>query len=475
MVTVLPSFDPGRDIGKSLGSGFGEALKFLGERKMQQGALDELKGMNLDEMSPIDIAHGVMRATAGSPQMQRSAPDIIRTLMDQKRASAAQQSYRNQARGLNDIDDVPEPRQSTDKFMDQFPKFGQTTNGQQELGKEGLQTPKDMRRVPELEDTTGRESLLSPQEVDEAGGPFFAVGDYAGGQKAIERAKDQKLKQRELQIEAQKERNRVLQQQRALESEIAKNVLEKTDELLESKGLDGGEQWKRLGYNYFEEERKNKDNEKKSDQELWNSAGAKLERKINDLGDATTKVVRPTFRGNQERRAEGAKKWVQGHLKEYGDSPEDTELMNTILVSQGWSMPEAHAMTRPLSDKAQQAFKNIPKLQQAETFGSLPGFEQAKDLDTKNFDKTKNQIAPKLAENLGDNDSIFLLKNSLVRDKNFTDEQAIEIIDEVRKYKDFSDVQIRDLGYIPQNSRPSLVDLFLSDRKFTELMEPLIR
>lgn len=55
MVTVLPSFDPGRDIGQSLGSGFGEALKFLGQRKAEQSALDELKSIDEEEFNKMSL------------------------------------------------------------------------------------------------------------------------------------------------------------------------------------------------------------------------------------------------------------------------------------------------------------------------------------------------------------------------------------------------------------------------------------
>ena len=73
MVQILPQFDPGAEIGKSVGGGFGDAMQLLGQRGLGQRAL----GSAMEKLKPqpmLDTQGQPLLDESGQPKMKESSP-----------------------------------------------------------------------------------------------------------------------------------------------------------------------------------------------------------------------------------------------------------------------------------------------------------------------------------------------------------------------------------------------------------------
>jgi hypothetical protein len=374
MVTILPKFDPGAEIGQSFGSGLTNALNLLGERKLAQSALDRLSEIDTSQMTAPQIVSEVGKATVGLPNLQRQAAQYIEMLLNEKRAKAAQESAARRAIGTRDLaaqQRQPAQPQPEEGQSQQFLGEGEQALGQPQAmaamqrGMPGQEPqPRDLRQIPQSESMEVGQYFLSPQAIDQIRAPFLEVGDVAGANQAQQRAEDQLIRMRQQEIEMAQQRNAERAAQRELEKEVAADVVDKTSKLLEKNGVAGNpEQWNRISVNLFEQERAKPENRGKSEQALWNEAGRKIERKINDIATSAQKNFRPIIRGNQKERFQQARKWATGHLREYGNTNEDRELLKSILMNSGWSRREATGIVQPFSEALESGFKKAPRME----------------------------------------------------------------------------------------------------------------
>jgi len=489
MIQILPQHDPGKEIGQSLGSGFGDAMNLLGQRQLGISALDQLSNIDTKDMSPQQIMAEVGKATVGLPHLQKQAADMVQVLLQQKQAEAMREGLKRGAPGGPEVatDQQPlatpaaTPQEASLSAGQPQPSVGQPL----QPGAGDLATP-GMRDVPQMQDQSGLGPLLNKEEIANIAEPFILTGDMSGMQTAISNAKDQKLKQRELQLQETAALREEQATKRALESELAQNVLRRTEGLLQSKGLPAGspDEWKRLSYQYFQDERSKPENRDVSDEQIWSEAGRKLEQKVEDLAQAGDKHYRPTWRMNKDRRSKQAQDWTQQHLKAYGDNPEERALLKSIMMDNGWSREESTAIVQPMSKEESSALSSIPK-------GPAPlrpmSANQAAIQGIQRDEKVNeyiNQIAPKLRDSLKPSDSLFLLKSKLVREKGLTDEDAQRVIDKMREpytnakgeeaQLQLQNHQVADLSLLQENTRPSLYDIIFGDRT-VEILGPLIK
>lgn len=489
MVQILPQHDPGKEIGQSLGSGFGDAMKLLGQRQLGMSALDNLANLDTKDMSPQQIMAEVGKATVGLPHLQKQASDMVQVLLQQKQAEAMREGLK---RGAPD----GQPRGQDDQPLAKpgvTPQEGSLSAGQPQpsVGQPlqqgaALATP-GMRDVPQMQDQAGTEPLLSKNEIADIAEPFILTGDMAGMQTAISNAKDQKLKQRELQLQETAALREEQAAKRALESELAQNVLGRTEKLMQSKGLPAGspDEWKRLAYKYFQDERGKPNNRDVSDEQIWSEAGRRLEQKVEDLATAGSKHYRPTWEFNKDRRAKQAKDWAQKHLKTYGNNNEERQLLKSIMMDNGWSREESTAITQPLSDALDKTVKNLGKIPPPLTAMSANQAAIQGPRRDQQIQDYKDKIVPQLRDSFGPADSLFLLKANLVRNNNLSDDQAIEVINAMQepyfdkegrqKQLSLQNHQIQDLNFLQENVSPSLYDVFFSDRRALEMMGPLVK
>jgi len=488
MVQILPTYDPGRETGQAFGGGISDALKLLGERQLGISALDKLKGLDLSGMSEADILSEVGKATIGLPHMQKQASDLVGALVRAKRAEAMKEAQTRSARGVS-----PQGSEDVSQVTGEAPDKGAMPAQGVQAGAAagapsgtapgtgtGLQQT-GMRDVPAYEETTGTEPLLSAQETTAIVEPFIAVGDEAGMVKALSDARQQKLQQRELQIQAQQARTQELERRRELESELAQNVMGRTGRLLSEKGISKQgeppkEEWNRLAYDYFDKERNKPENKNASDEKLWQEAGRKLERKIEDISGAADKFYRPTWRMDKDRRAKNAQRWVQEHLKTYGNNNEERSLLRSIMMDNGWSREEASALIQPFSSSLSSSFGSISKMPSI-PLGYRPDMMPQQEIKrAENVEKTMDSAEQAIVKGFKPTDSLLLLKSKLVREKGFNDTQAVDLINKMidNESLKLTDAQIAERPFISENTVPSLYDLF-SGRSILETLGPLVK
>ena len=412
----------------------------------------------------------VAQATVGMPHLQKQATDIADRYIRQKQA---QQLREGQTRGgIGQTRQPPTERKVPTDAVEEVVAIDEAGSRPARVAPDttpvsGDAGVRDMRQAPQFEQQSGDSPLLSRDEIADITEPFILSGDTEGMSKALADARADKLRERELQIQANEAKTRELERQRALETELAQGVLSNTRQLLAKNGLlnrddpQVSEQWNRLAYDYFQTERQK--NPSATDQDLWNRAGRRVERKINDIAGASNKQIRPTFRANKSVRADQAQRWAQDHLKTYGNTPEDRELLKSVLMDNAWSRAEATSVVQPFSEGLKNAFSRLPRMKGNAT--DIRPNEQRMS----NFQNWKEKAIPAIQNQVSGSDSIFLLKDNLVREKGLTDEEAVDFINELRDNGlNLMEHQVAESAYLGENTIPSLWDIFSKDRKFTE-------
>ena len=519
MVQVISPRDIGGDIGRSvgggIGTGFGDAMKLLTEGDISRTAIEELGKINFKGMNPQQIHSETFKAFRYAPQLQKQAGEIAQRFNQIEQARAYKES---QIAGARQREDKQRNLRSQNVQgpsgvgADGLPAQDGVIQVQEDLGGQGIPggqgTPggnqQDLREIPLTADQDGQDLMPTSEEIETWLGPSMATGDREGMQKAMDGLMESKKLQRDAKIEDARIQREELTAKRALEGEQAQMVLGKTKSLLEANGLttntpikdesgeiigynkDVPEQWNRLAYKYYNDERKKPENKHLSDEYLWQESGRRLERKIGDIVTAKDKHWRPTWRMDKTRRAEGAKKWAQEHLDNYGNTDEDRQLLNTVLIENEWRKDEAQAITQPMSSGLTKAIDSAGQRPRDPTSSQFIAQSPMREEEIKTF---MDDLVPKLQESFLPTDPMGLLKNNLVRTNHLTDEQAVEVINRmlqpyqgkdksgkpVEKKIKLQPHQIRDLNSLQENVRPSPYDIWFGDRRAIELMEPIIK
>ncbi len=506
MVQVIQPRDIGGEMGQAIGGGFGDAMKLLGQGAVTGGALDELTNLDTTKLTDQQIMGHVFKAVRFSPHLQKQAGDMAKLLIDRKKAAGLAEVYENiakQYKGKQGQDGQPlaegaEILAETGGLPQEGgPSVGAPDQTISQGAQGGFPQTPDMRTVPQIQDQPGTGPLLSPETIQGIAQPLIAAGAYAEIPKAIQKAEQTALKQRELQLQEVEALRKEQTLKRELEGELAQNVLSKTKDLLQKKGMTTqgspimdqagnvvgtnqvvDEQWNRLAYKYFQDERGEPKNANKSDEQLWQNAGRRLESKINSIAAAGAEHYRPTWDFNKDRRAKSAQKWAQDHLKAYGNSKEDRELLKSVMMDNAWTREEASAIVQPTSPELEAVYKKIKGIPPAQLPGHPAQMRQVQASRPIRFDEFREKMVPELKKSFGPNESLVLLKSRLVRNKGLNDDEAIIVINEMQEGKDgirLQEHQITEENYLGRNVRPSPYDIFFSDRRAMEMMRPLIQ
>lgn len=507
MVQVLPRFDPARDIGQSFGSGLGDVLGLLGQRQMATSALENLKNKDFSGMSAPEVFASLAQATTGIPHLQKQASELTQLILQNERAKQAAESLQRgqrvaqgqgfpQADNLQVAPQVQEALASLSMGKDTLPVARGQQGQQAQQGYVPFQSG-GLQEVPETKDRYGAAGLLTPEETQ-----YVIQQELSSGlatpetiRNAIDRAQENKLRSRELGIQESEVLQKELQMKRGLEKELSQNVLANTQKLLQSKGFESevnNPEWERLSYDYFQSERakdqrlakeaaaKGKEYKGKPDLKLWQDAERRLERKIEDMAKGLENYGRPTFARDQAGKTKNTQNWIQKHLNTYGNTIESQEMLKTNLMRYGWSRAEATALVRPMSDALTKTIESLPKMPEA----PLQMTELQAAMGGEQYEQKRQEYLDKVAQRIGKNfkkqDSLYLLKNRLVRDKGFSNKDALALVNQMldKNQKEplrLSDHQIAEMSYLNENVIPSLIDLFMEDRSVKEWMEPLIK
>jgi len=475
MVKILPAYDPGGDIGRSFGSGFGQALEVEADRTRMRRALDQLgdidkpveyegpEGETLTRAPNFgEKLRSLVKAGVGIPGWMGVVETMAPAMMKSESGLAAKKTIdpgQVEAIGYAQEDDgvTPDTREDkVERLRSQVEGFVQARS----------QIPEDLTsEVPRFGRTAPAYEVPSTQDM------LRAIDNYRLAGQSEDKAFD--LLQKKMRLDAQGFESQMagwqkdlaqFKETRGLEEEQRGFVETQASDFLRQQGFadpQGGvpKYYTDIAYRMFNKERR--DNPGKFDQENWSQARQKLGQMLEHeaAGSLKGRPMLPILPG-AKNAVKQTKAWTDDYLKMVGNTPETRDKARSILMNQGWSRHMALEYTQPFSSELQKTFNKLPKL-----FREIPGPQGQVPMGTvKNNRKKMEQIQammPEIAKSFSNQDSLYLLRNNLVREKGLNKVQADEVIESMRKERGgILPHQSKELPHLRESPRKDIWRIF---------------
>ena len=447
MVQILPAFDPGKDIGAALGSGFGEALKVQADRSRMQKALDVLDDLD----KPIEYQSetgetltrapsfseklkSLVKAGAGIPGWMGVVETMAPAMMKAESGKAAKKTIapgQVEAIGYAQEDDAEVPDTTGDKIdrlRSNVEGFVQTKS----------QVPEDLTsEVPQFGRAAPAYEVPSREDLGSALQNYIDAGQSED--KAFQTLQnDLRLQAQsfESQMAGWEKDLRQFKETRGLEEEQRQFVDKEAKEFLSQQGFadaQGGvpKYYTDIAYRMFNNEKRA--NPGKFDQENWSEARQNLGQLIEheSAGAVKGRPMLPILPGTKNA-VKQTQAWTDEYLKMAGNTPETRDKAKSILMNNQWSRHMATEYTQPFSPSMEKTFNKMPRLEK-----EVPGPQGQVPMKTVNNNRKKMEaiqsMMPEIAKSFSNADSLFLLRNKLVRDKRLNQIQADEVIESMRE------------------------------------------
>lgn len=470
MVQILPRFDPGGEIGRAFGGGAGEQLGIQADRNRILSGLDNLKNLNLEKSSAGDIIKNLAQSFAGVPGGMQVLQEILPTLLSQRQSYGYGESLggqypgSRQAGGSIDLDE-------TSQLIN---KEGSPESFQENIQADISGGPRsnlapNLQKVPGLEEDIPAYQPMSRQERQQFARNMAAAGSKPNEiQQALNLEEDRRYKVWQSLVDAKKARTEQFREERGLENEQRNFIKDSlaTELNVPAENLDPYEIQK--GYEFFKRYQENalKNNKNLTDQQLWNLARKDFNMMRESFDSAKEKLTRPgLFAGDYKNRLKIAKDWAQKHLKTYGNFKQDRDKIVSMLTQNGYTLPEAQSIVRPMKPQLEKAISGTPPIRDILKIRGGPGQSLRRerispDKQNEYFDK----LADNIAKSLGNNDSILLLRENLVRKKGLTEEEFQEVLSNAEGKmeemgKSLSPEQKEEIPHLRNRVRPSLYEI----------------
>jgi hypothetical protein len=230
--------------------------------------------------------------------------------------------------------------------------------------------------------------------------------------------------------------------------------------------IDNSQFWHDQGYRAFQNEKKK--NPGFTDEKLWTDSKAHLDNLKNLEARGRKEATKPwIIPGLQDKKArdsfQNSKKFAESYYKMAGNTPETRERMKSILADNGWDEDYVLSIAQPPSKELESWFDSLPKLPISATAMSVGhaaeiGKKQQAVMDTI-MDTVSDLVGDRLVEDgqqarkpmIGTTDSLLLLRNRLVREKNMNKFQANEVIKEIGNRGFLSDPQKSEIPLLGQS------------------------
>jgi len=462
MVQVLPGFDLGGMIGKSLGEGAGQALSSQADRYRMLNALDSLSSLgkpieqkdeqgNIQSRQPTfaENLQTLVRSGAGIPGWMNVVETLAPSMMKQAQGQAAirsgvsaspqRQQQTQQSQITSEQIGAQEEPTNLDRISNLRDNVTQVVQTSEQIPLSIMSDlPKFAESKPAYEVPTTEQLNESIQQYVDAG----ATPDDAF--KKVQQDVKLGVQRYESQMDKWKQDISEFQQERGLESEQRAFVENKSKDFLRQVGITTEDRevpqyYTDIAYNKFQEEKSK--NPKASDQSIWSSARKKLGQIVELEAQGAIKG-KPNLISPRDTKGaiNNTKNWAQSYLKEVGEHPEAVDKARSILMNQGWSRHMAHEFTSEESKPLRAVLDKMPKIQipTAKPISSPTALKreaERQESENKKINEKIDSLIPDLARSITDKDSIFLLRNNLVRDKNIPERRANEIIEKAIKMK----------------------------------------
>ena len=478
MVQILPRFDPGGEIGKSFGSGVGQALGTQADRQRMLSGLESLNNLDFENMSYGDLIKTTAKSFVGLPGGMQVLQEILPGLIKQKQSV----DYANNAYGGEDKPGGSVDLDKTSQMIEKsIPGVGQEVISQTDEMQMGAprgaaagarpELAPTSQKVPGLEEDIPAYRPMTNQERQQRA-KSMAKGGFSPSeiQKAINDEEQRRRDEWKGLVEAKKARTEQFVEERGLEDIQEDRVKGYVSEEIGVSQAEVDPYEMQKGYEYFKEAQKKNPNMK--DRQLWNHAKKDFQGMRESFSRGENMLERPQFLSlSADRRIADARKWAQGHLKSYGNFRQDREKLLSLFTNNGYTKAEAASIVKPLSEGLEKTVKDIGKATKKERFGYQGTMEHDVPLRGKDREKYTNKLAEDIATNIKPTDSILLLRERLVRDdavdeQMFSDalEQAQQMMEE--QGKTLNPEQQGELPDLQNKVKPSLLDIIIGEEKF---------
>lgn len=405
-INILPTYDPGQQVGEGLGQGFGSALQMLGQREQQRTALESLKGMDFSG-DPLTNLVNIKRATAGIPGLENFADVAAPYIMARRQTQVG---------------------------------LGQPGQGQQ-------QKPAQQQGQPSPEGQPAQQEGQAPQEGQIPAVAASQAHKYVPWEEFRNSERAQQLANAGYTLDQIKgewdlANSDFKQQEAAKQAGTQKQILENQifDQNYNSwageNGLaSGGDSqfFRDIGNSWYREE--NQKNPEQYD-ENWKRAKDRMNQFRIKFQDGESRLQKPWLHGDEWLKS--GTDWSNSIKKIAGDTPEVREKLMTKFIEGGADRDYAREMVTPASEDVKKYLKNIPS---AQTIGS----EYVRKQEQEKFD---NWLQPFVTAGkngfsiLDPNESLMLFRNNMYRQGNLSVEQAN---DAMRKIIDAGGVSKRQM------------------------------
>lgn len=479
MVQILPRFDPGGEIGRSIGSGAGQALSTQADRQRMLGGLEALNNLDLEKMSYGDLIKTAAKGFVGLPGGMQVLQEVLPGLIKQKQSiDYARNAYGGADDGPSggsvDLDEtsqlieksVPGGQEDISMRTD----ISDTAPMRARAGARPELAP-TAQKVPGLEEDIPAYRPMTNKDRQAMAMPMARAGiDPANIQEAINKEEQRRRDEWKGLVEAKKARTEQFAEERGLEDvqedRIRNYIAEETG--VKAGELDPYEIQK--GYELFKNEQAKNPNMK--DRQLWSKARQDFNAMRESFSRGQELLERPGyFNLDAPRRLKLAKDWAQGHQKRFGNFRQDREKLMTMFMQQGFTRPEASAIVKPMSSNLEKSIKELGAATKKQRTGYQGVMEEDAPLRGKERDKYLDDLSTKISKNLNKDDSLVLLREKLVRDNkiNETDfSEALQLAQQKMEEegKTFNPEQQSEIPYLKEKVKPSLMDMFFGDESF---------
>lgn len=501
MVGVYQPRDIGGELGGmlggGLGKGFGEGMGVLAQRNMQRRGIDNLqktlkekywedvadeetgamKSQMKKDVNMFDLIFDMTKGSIDTPGMPQSIMEnVAPLLMKQTQSKAALNTAYGDPTGKSNVNKTNTEEDLTDygntapELKKRLQNLGRIADNQRQ--KIDMMDESLTSSVPKFGESAPAYNVPSLQElasssIQMANAAVPAEEIYRAQQQKVQRALEQYKSERQGWEDKVKEFSLA----RGLEDEQL-NFISGPDQQsgrvgswLQDNKIENSQFWHDQGYRAFQDERKKHPGY--TDQKLWELAKPKLDNIKNLEARGRQSAAKPWVFPGQGQKAKSSfqntKKFVNDYYEMAGKTPETTERLKTLLAENAWDEDYVLTLAQPPSKGLENWFNKVNKLPP-----SLAAMSQGQGVDIRQkqqrgLDAVMESVDELVGEKKGEygqllgkplldeNDSILLLRNRLVRDKNLNKFQANEVIREIDKKGYLSDSQKSEIPQLEQD------------------------
>ena len=427
MVSVIQPFNPWAQAGQGLGQALGGIAGKAFQGRQMEKALGQL-GNLADDADPIDVAKQFMLSTRYLPQQGVLAEHILPMLMQRQAAKSqlTNQPQRTLSQAIGEGPATPEDAairaQSLDANNDGVLSFDEGVSFKDAGMQESVRIDTAPPRFTPLSEQQRQQIYY--ENLQRTGRPEDAQRALESAEKSRLDSYNAKLKNYELsQSEQQARLGLEKDKENALDENLMRNYGVSTPGEID-------QYTRNWAFEQFRDLRNKNPNF--SDQDIWNKIQPRLKAMDENYSNLVNRSRRPGVTStNPDVKVATDARATQDFLNTTDNTYLSRQRARTALTGQGgYTVPEAMSFTNPMNPSLKKSIEDFPKIRAVR---DLPGVGRpATEKTIAQEDKYLDRMAEKIVNSWGDRDSLLLLREKLVRQKNFNEQDFERLMEKMQ-------------------------------------------